>query len=283
MDFAEIRRTTIIALFADDELSERLALKGGNALSLIHGITSRTSLDLDFSIREDFPDFKDAEARIFRALKDRFDSLGYVVFDERLNPKPRLDGPDDKPWWGGYELKFKLISKDSYERLRNRPQKMRIEALVTGARDERTFTVDLSKYEYTKGKQEHQLDHYLIYVYTPEMIVVEKLRAICQQMPEYPHKGHPRPRARDFYDIYSAVTRVGIDLTSAQNRELLAEIFEAKQVPLSLLTRIGENREFHRPDWTAVQSTVNEELRDFDFYFDFVLQQVEGLKPFGII
>jgi predicted nucleotidyltransferase component of viral defense system len=86
MDFAKIRRTTIIALFADDELSERLTLKGGNALSLIHGITSRTSLDLDFSIEEDFPDFKDAKARIFRTLKDRFDSQGYIVFDEKLTP-----------------------------------------------------------------------------------------------------------------------------------------------------------------------------------------------------
>lgn len=48
MDFATIRRTAIIALFADDELADMLALKGGNALSLVHGITSRTSVDLDF-------------------------------------------------------------------------------------------------------------------------------------------------------------------------------------------------------------------------------------------
>jgi len=57
MDFATIRRTTIIALFADDELAGMLALKGGNALSLVHGITSRTSVDLDFSITQDFQIF----------------------------------------------------------------------------------------------------------------------------------------------------------------------------------------------------------------------------------
>ena len=34
-----------------------LALKGGNALRLVHGITSRTSVDLDFSIKQDFPNF----------------------------------------------------------------------------------------------------------------------------------------------------------------------------------------------------------------------------------
>jgi predicted nucleotidyltransferase component of viral defense system len=75
-----------------------LALKGGNALSLVHGITSRTSIDLDFSIAQDFPDFPRANERIFRMLKDRFDSAGYVVFDEKLIPKPRINGEDLMPW-----------------------------------------------------------------------------------------------------------------------------------------------------------------------------------------
>jgi predicted nucleotidyltransferase component of viral defense system len=75
MDFSTIRRTTIIALFAVDELAEMLALKGGNALSLVHGITSRTSVDLDFSMARDFADFPRAKERIFRLLKDRFDCI----------------------------------------------------------------------------------------------------------------------------------------------------------------------------------------------------------------
>ena len=50
MDFAEIRRLTIIALFADDELLRLLVLKGGNALTLVYKLSSRASLDLDFSI-----------------------------------------------------------------------------------------------------------------------------------------------------------------------------------------------------------------------------------------
>jgi len=132
MDFATIRRTTIIALFADDELAGMLALKGGNALSLVHGITSRTSVDLDFSITQDFPDFPHSKERIFRVLKDRFDSAGYVVLDAKLVPKPLIDGEDTKPWWGGYELSFKLISKERYEQLRSRPGKLSIEAMETG-------------------------------------------------------------------------------------------------------------------------------------------------------
>ena len=145
--------------------------------------------------------------RIFQALTDRFDSAGYVVFDESFEAKPKLDTPDVRPWWGGYELKFKLIDKGKYEALKHRQEKMRIDALVVGPRQERTFIVDLSKHEYTVGKVARELDYYPIYVYTVEMTVIEKLRALCQQMPEYGLRGRRAgARARDFYDIHVVVT-----------------------------------------------------------------------------
>jgi predicted nucleotidyltransferase component of viral defense system len=266
-------------MFSDDMLSEHLVLKGGNALNLVYGLSSRTSLDLDFSMDSDFPDVADARTRLFEALRDRFDALGFVVFDEQLEAKPRLQGEDMKPWWGGYELRFKIIEREKYEALEGRLEKLRINATVTGTKQERTFTVDLSKCEYTKGKAKHEFDYYTIYVYTPEMIVIEKLRAICQQMPSYPHKGRPSARARDFYDIYRAISKCGIDLTREDNLELARRMFAAKQVPLNLLLRIKEYREFHRPDWPGVRDTVADTLDEFDFYFDFVLEQVERLKP----
>ncbi len=285
MDFVTIRRTTIIALFTDDELASMLALKGGNALSLVHGITSRTSVDLDFSIENDFPDFSRAKERIFRVLKDRFDSAGYIVFDEKIIPKPRIDGEDTKPRWGGYELNFKIIERDHYENLRrSRPDKLPIEAMVTGPNQKRVFKVDLSKHEYIAGREEHELDHHPIYVYTPEMIVLEKLRAICQQMNEYTNQGLAAARARDFFDIHETITKRAIDLTTFDNLELLRRIFTAKNVPLMLLSKIPDTREFHRPDWLNVETSVTgEQIKSFDFYFDFVLVQIERLKPLGVI
>jgi hypothetical protein len=92
MDFAEIRRLTIIALFSDDELFEQIVLKGGNALSLVCQISSRTSLDLDFSIEKDFKDVDMTRERIFRVVRDRFSSAGYVFFDESFQPKPQVQG-----------------------------------------------------------------------------------------------------------------------------------------------------------------------------------------------
>ena len=160
MDFTEIRRIAITALFSDDMLLDRLVLKGGNALSLVYEITSRTSLDLDFSMANDFDDFADARERIFRALRDRFDSRGYVVFDERFAVRPKLHGEDTKPWWGGYELRFKLINKVKHAEFKHRPNKLSINALVTGTGQDKTFTVDISKGEYTEGKAEREFDYF---------------------------------------------------------------------------------------------------------------------------
>lgn len=248
MDFASIRRITITALFSDDLLYEHLVLKGGTALNLVYGLTTRTSIDLDFSMSSDFDDIAEAEQRMVRAIRDRFDSEGYVAFDERLEPKPRLHGEDTKPWWGGYELCFKLIEREKYERLKHRPDKLSMSALVTGLGQDRVFTVDLSKHEYVEGNVEREFDHFSIHVYTPEMIVIEKLRAVCQQMEAYEHRGRRYARARDFYDIHTVINACRIDLSTNMNRELARHIFAAKQVPLSFLKNLSQEREFHRAD-----------------------------------
>jgi hypothetical protein len=147
------------------------------------------------------------------------------------------------------------------------------------------FLIDISKFEYTIGKQQQDLDGYRIFVYSPQMIVAEKLRAICQQMPEYgPVIKRSRAgasRARDFVDIHAIVTRRRIDMSSQDNVSLLSHMFKAKKVPLSLLGYIGKYREFHQMDFQAVRDTVRPgvALKEFDFYFDFVLGLAERLKP----
>ncbi len=140
----------------------------------------------------------------------------------------------------------------------------------------------MSKHEYCQGKVERELDSYTIYVYSPEMIVVEKLRAICQQMPEYAQRTHPTARARDFYDIWCVVTATGLKLSAAGSFHLAEHVFAAKEVPLRLLARVSEQREFHRPDWPAVVASVAGTLDEFDFYFDFVVEQVAALKPLWV-
>jgi hypothetical protein len=205
-----------------------------------------------------------------------------VVFDESFQPKPQVPGPNQPAWWGGYELKFKLIEEAKYKALGGSLDTLRQNAFVIGPQQQRKFSVDISKYEYCEGKVERELDAYTIYVYSPEMIVVEKLRAICQQMPEYTLRNQPSPRARDFYDIWRVMTATSLNLATPETTELAKHIFAAKQVPLALLAKVSDHREFHRPDWPAVVAAVAERLNDFDFYFDYVVEQLAALKTLWV-
>jgi len=268
----------IVALFSDDVLFNHLVLKGGNALNLVHGLGTRTSLDVDFSMDQDFSDIDEARGRIFRALRDRMESLGLVVFDESFRVEPGQPSVSKRDKWGGYQIEFKLIERNKYHALNNEPRKRQIDARVIGPAQERVFKIQISKWEYCDSKEETQLDDYAIYVYPTVLIAIEKLRAICQQMPEYPLRGHKKPRGRDFYDIFTVVTETGVDLASGENLDTLRYVFAAKNVPFSLLRFISDQREFHRPDWANVQNSVSGELRSFDFYFDFVLEQALKLK-----
>ena len=53
-------------------------------------------------------------------------------------------------------------------------------------------------------------------------------------------------------------------------------------MPLSLLNNIVREREFHRPDWHSVVDATAGDLRDFDFYFDFVIGAVDRLKSLWV-
>jgi hypothetical protein len=282
MDFTDIRRLTIIALFADDELFDQLVLKGGNAISLVYGLGGRTSLDLDFSIDEDFKNPKTTEARIAATLAKTFRERGLVVFDGKFVPRPQAARPA-VPWWGGYVYSFKLLSDSKRGHLGGDLETARRNAVVVGPGQQRIFSIDFSKYEYCAGKVEREFDDYTIYVYTPEMIVMEKLRAICQQMSEYAMKSHPTARARDFYDIHLLVTSADIDIAEPENLAVMKGIFAIKEVPLELLRRVPDYREFHRLDWPGVKDSVAGRVEDFEFYFDFVLGQIARvLEALGV-
>src|SRR5215831_18843588 len=109
----EVRRRILIALFSDDELFDMLVLKGGNALAPVHKVGSRVSVDMDFSMEAPFRDLENARVRIFQTLTREFGSIGYVVFDEKLEVKPaeRAGQPE---WWGGYLVEFKLMERKLY-------------------------------------------------------------------------------------------------------------------------------------------------------------------------
>jgi hypothetical protein len=172
-----------------------------------------------------------------------------------------------------------------YEELKEDSRALRVHALEITPSHKRIFKISISKLEYCSPKKPSELDDYTIFVYTPEMIVLEKIRAICQQMPEYKPNTTRIARARDFFDIYTVMENFDIDLSSDKSKQLLIKIFKAKEVPLLLIGRIKEFRDYHRQDFAAVKDTVKPKvkLEDFDFYFDYVIEKIKALESLWIM
>ena len=282
MDLRRIRATIVAAVASDEILEQTLVLKGGNALELVHRLGSRASVDIDFSMEDDLSDVQEFGSRLLRALIDRFDVLGYFVFDFDFAPRPSTSTPGQV--WGGYASEFKLITHERKLQLRSDMEQLRRQAETTGPDQSRRFKIDISKFEMCRGSMSAEVEGWKFRVYTPSMIAAEKLRAICQQMTEYSQRKNPAPRARDFYDIHAVVVGAGVDLTAPEELALLRSVFGAKQVPLALLQELPAYREFHRQDWPKVRNAVGGELLDFDVYYDFTLELVRRiLKPGRVV
>ena len=286
--YKRIKYLTLISLFSDNDLLDTLVLKGGTALEF-YDLDYRLSLDLDFSIEKEFDqDLMVIQDKIETLLRSTFQEEGYEIFDVKVRQKPRQISPEMADFWGGYSVEFKVIGAEQYRQLSRDFDSLRREALVVGLKNRKKIEIDISKYEYCQPKQIKELEGYSIYVYTPAMIVCEKIRAICQQMPEYREivlSSSQSARARDFYDIYLLIERYAIDLTSKENLHLLEEIFAAKRVPLSLIAKIHDTKEFHREDFIAVRATVadSDKLEDYDFYFDYVVSYCQRiLETLGV-
>ncbi len=282
-DIDKLKRLTVVALFSDDQLVEQLVLKGGNALMLAYDLASRASFDLDFSMEGQFDpsELANIAERIAFRLQQTFEPAGYVAFDVRLEAKPENLSADLEDFWGGYSLEFRLISTEQRDKLGGDLHAMRRQAVPPRPGGRARFEIDISRHEYCVGKQPIEIDDFTVYVYTPPMLVCEKIRAICQQMPKYVKqvRSHAAPRARDFFDIHSTIVSFRMDLLAADNLELVRKMFHAKRVPLKLLCDVEKERDLHRRDWPAVIDTVDPhvQLRPFEFYFDFVVARCREL------
>lgn len=279
----EIKTTAIVAMFADDDLMNFLVLKGGNAMDIVHQVNSRASVDLDFSTSEDL-DVEVIQPKIEKALQNTFELEEKLAFDIKMTVRPGKMPEELASFWGGYFVEFKLIALRRAEEIGRDLGKMRREAIRLGQGTK--FTVDISRHEYTAGKEAHELNGYSIFVYSPEMIVCEKLRAICQQMPSYgpiiQRNGVGNERARDFIDIEALIKKFAIDIAKNETSYMLKQMFAAKKVPIELLHEVKNTRGFHVLGFETVKGTMKPgvEMKNFDFYFEFVVMQCNRLKSF---
>ena len=273
-----IKRLVIVALVTDDVLMETLVLKGGNALSIAYGLGNRGSADVDFSMEQDFVDVQQTVQTIATNLAETFAAHELHAFDVKVEEKPGTMPIALRSFWGGYRIKFKVADAAIFARYGHDPKQLQRASLELGTADFRSksFSVDISRYEYCGHKVAHELEGFTYYVYPPQLLVFEKVRAICQQMPEYVPivpTHHPRARARDFYDIHSLMEEFDIDVESAESQDVLQQVFAAKKVPIAFLERLAATRDYHEVDFPAVRSTVTDpgSTQPFAFYFDYVV------------
>ncbi|WP_175631616.1 nucleotidyl transferase AbiEii/AbiGii toxin family protein [Bacteroides acidifaciens] len=274
----DIKRLTLRALMADDILMQGLVLKGGNALQLAYDIINRGSIDIDFSMEREFSekDF-DRLTRVFgELLNNEFAQIGLVAYDVKFIQKPKSGSI---PEWKGYMLEFKLIEKEKFDQFGEDIGAIRRNSIKVNDQSTR-YTVDISSYEYVDGAVNKDIDGLILRVYTPEMILIEKVRALCQTMDKYKdivNSARPKERARDLYDIWMITQHFAqLNLTD----DLFRNIFGAKRVPLSFLKDFEDLRERNRANWDVVKQTINsdQELQDYDYYFDFVKDLINPFK-----
>ncbi|NCI51318.1 nucleotidyl transferase AbiEii/AbiGii toxin family protein [Sediminibacterium roseum] len=284
-----IKELILVALATEEDLMELLVLKGGNAIDLHNdahlGHLSRASFDLDFSIEGgDFDDWPTVERRMKTALENTFSGKDLVLLDFVFEPQPKTASrnAEMQEFWGGYKATFKVIERKLFELHQGNLETIRRNAVVLRKNHSTVFELEFSKFEYVGGKQAITIDGFPMYIYTPVMIVLEKVRALCQQLPDYASVipvFHGRQRAKDFYDIWLLMQTHPFDPADPVNKETLIRIFAAKKVPLSYIKQLRENAGFHRDNWNQVENTVeaSEKLQGFDFYVNFVTDTFEPL------
>jgi predicted nucleotidyltransferase component of viral defense system len=285
----EIRKLTIIALFSDDDLMDTLVLKGGNALEIGYGLNSRASIDVDVSMIQEFEvigleETTELEEKLDKVLNKAFEPTGFKVFDVKVKAKPKKLNENNQDFWGGYEANFKIIETQKYQEYEGNAVALGAKAIATN-NGKKNVKIDFGRFEYCGSTINKEIDGFDIQIYTPELILFEKIRAICQQMPTYLEsigKTHDfgRPRPRDFYDIYTILESdliPEIDLQSEENIDHMKKCFEAKRVPLNLIGEIKNTREFHRQEEPKLKDSIlnKAEYRGFDYYFDYVLQLID--------
>jgi len=299
MDYTLIRKQIIISIFSVDELFEKMVLKGGNALA-VHGINSRTSKDIDLSIEKDWKENEKYYSEIIKkSLFKHFDEIDLYMFDYNFLKKPKNISKEKEGFWGGYKVVFKLIDKKLKEKLEKKaknPEKLidslRKQAQKIGKTDNsKKFHIDISKYEVCYHKVElskKDFDFIPVHIYSKSALVIEKLRAICQQSVEYQKqlKVSRRPRARDFYDIHEVIEtsyKNKIDdpifFFSDDDLNLVEQIFKIKKVPLKLLKEIEIDKDFHESDSENLFEVIaiGSNPKEFEYYFNYVVDLAKKL------
>lgn len=265
MKIEDVIDESVLAVFRDPILARSLVLKGGSALRMLDHQRSRLSIDADFSIQGSIAAGPTYFLRIERALKRRFKPLGYHLLDFRHTPRPRQPKPELPRWWKGWLCEFKLVATE-FSDLPLEAQRRR--ALIPEGANSSIVEIEISEHEYCGAERKKTIRGVVVHGYTRELLAMEKLRAICQQHPDYQFRSS-KNRARDFYDIYTLCSKLDEGFVRRCRKHLPA-VFAAKDVPLDLLKALWDEDflAVQRRGFAQVVDSTTGPLLDFDIYVE---------------
>jgi len=276
MRIDEALTCTIVGIYRSTADTHTLFLKGGSAMRLFDNLTSRISIDADFSVVDSIRD----EKKFFNSIKSsvgaKFREQKYDIIDFKWKRRPKRKKADSPDWWGGWACEFKLVSfrhrgKDENTKRRN--------ALIPEGANSPKIVVEISEHEYCGKKRIKTIQGVRVLGYSRELIVLEKVRAICQQHPNYAYRSS-KNRARDFYDIYELTAHAENSFAKSCSRHII-KVFKAKEVPLEFLSSLWDESfvDEQRRGFDEVRDTVSRGVQDFHVYLEHLRFLIKEIYP----
>lgn len=276
MTITDVLNESIVAVFKAPVASRTLVLKGGSAMRLFENDNQRLSIDADFSLNDAIEDESRFFASIQTSLSDVFGQRELIVIDFRYRRRPLQPKKSFPASWGGWKCSFKLVNKIFRHKTAEVKRK---NALIPEGANSSVVDLDISDGEYCGAQRSKTVGGVKIHGYTKELLVLEKIRAICQQHPSYQFTSN-KNRSRDFYDIQRLTQQVD-DAFTDKCRRHLEKVFKAKCVPLDLL------RVFWDEDFISVQEkgfqevidTVRGKTETFEVYVEHIRRLIRMIAP----
>lgn len=289
-EYKIIRTRVLTSIFRETKIAEKFALKGGTALDIGYNMPQgRYSSDIDLSMNEDIPGTLEDVKEVFKvALERNLSEYDLFPIDVVLKRNPKRQSLD-RPRHGGYILKFFLVKySDHQSELKNKAKGARSRVKkISSPENGGKFKIDISKYDFWEDDMIslELVDDFTVPMYTLNMIMYEKIKAICEQVPK---KG-TKSRAKDYYDVFiihnhllDNPDKLDHALGSEECRIYMSKCFESASLDLDILDRISEARDSHKSSFEILRETLREpyrsELKEFDFYAGYVEYLVLGLK-----
>lgn len=276
----DVIQISLTAIYKEDTFNQNLYLKGGQAIRLLENIRTRFSADIDFSVQNKINDQDEFFNQIKDTLYIEFSNNELHLFDFNFTRKPKVKSEGTPDFWGGWQVEFKLIyDSKKFKKL----EIQRREALIPSGCQSSIINIDISEYEYCNSIETVKLETVIVKTYSRTLIVLEKIRAICQQHPTYILKGNDS-RARDFYDIEKLWQKVLREKNQVvfinECRKHIGHVFKAKEVPLDIMEFIFEETfiELQKQAWETVKNSVSERIDDFEYYVENLKQIINLIK-----